>query len=149
MSTIINIFTIKQKGDNLFECIDPTYVVSTTLPKPKKITTTKIFTYKNIELHIDGNDNKKYYQSHNIEYIKKGNTIMQKIILMPIDPLSFPIINKYDNIVTRQNTIFDDKNMNTHISHVVETNYNNDIHKYMQINGDYDLESVMNKMFSL
>lgn len=148
MSTIINIFTIKQKGDNLFECIDPIYEIQAKNTKPKKITTTKIITYKNIECHIDQNDNKKYYQSHNIEYLKKGNIIIQKIILMPIDELSFPIINSYDNVVTKQNTIFEDINLNIHMSYVFETNYNKETNKYIQIFGDYDISSIMDNILS-
>ena len=145
MTTLINIFTTKQKGDNFFECIDPTYKSQLEF---KSASTTKIITYKNIELHIDDKQNKKYYKVSNVEYLKSGNIIMQKLLLELADLLTFPIIKAYDNIMTKQSNIYFDKEIKTNINYICETNINNEQHMYMQIREDYDLENLMEKMFS-
>ncbi len=147
-----NIFNVKQNGKFIYECINTNYNNSN-LTLMNTINT-KIYIYNNLQLHIN-NDNKekKYIKVDNDSYHNNNNILIQKTLIAPIQPMLFPLIKHYDNIITRQTKYYHDKQTNIYLNFICDTFTNNnktDKISYIQIDGDFTFENIiglLNKIF--
>lgn len=140
-----NIFNVKQNGEHLYECVNINYNLS-------KLTlmntiNTKIYVHKNLQLHINDNNQKKYFKVENDGHNKNNNILIQKILIYDIEHLLFPLINKYDNIISRQTKIYHDQQTNIYLNFICDTFTNNnkqDKISYLQIDGNFTFENIFN-----
>lgn len=101
MTQCTNIFNVKQKNDNLFECTGTTVDLSNL--SLVNTVNMEIYVYNDIELHIT-NNNKQYFRVESDEhYLHNNKVIMQKVKIQQTDPLSFPYLKKYHNVITKTN----------------------------------------------
>jgi hypothetical protein len=151
MSIINNIFTTTQKGDNLFECINITY--NTSQLKLTNTSNSQVYVYKDLQLHVDKNNNKQYIKVINDSHHQQNNVIIQKIYTTIIQPVQFPLINKYDNVISRQIKTFHDNKTNIYINVIYDTftNTNNkkELVTYLQLNGEYTFENIVKLLSSI
>jgi len=152
MATINNIFTVKQKSEFVYECINTD--VNTSHLKLIDTIDTKIYIYKDLQLHIDKNNHDQYIKIDNDGHYQDNNILMQKLLISPSDSTTFPLINKYDNIISRQTKIYYDNKTKININLVCDIPMNNKQEQitYMQINGGImfeDIRKLLNTIFHL
>jgi hypothetical protein len=140
-----NIFNVKQNGKNLYECVNTTYDNS----KLTLINTinTKIYIHKNLQLCIDDNNQKKYIKVNNDGHNKKDNILIQKTSICEIERILFPLIDKYDNIITRQTKIYHNTQNNIYLNFICDTFTNDNKPEkisYLQIEGNFTYENIFN-----
>lgn len=141
MTTINNIFTTIQKGTNIFECVNQKYNLSQL--KFIKTSTNQIYIHNDLELHMEKNNNKQYYKLTNNEHHINNNIIIQKITVAQIQPIQFPLLKTYNDIITRQIDTYYDNKTNININIIHDTNHKKELSTYIQIVGDYPFENVM------
>jgi len=137
-----NIFNVKQNGKNLYECVNINYDIS----KLKLINTTntKIYVHKNLELHVSENNQKKYIKVENDGHNKNNNILIQKTLIYDIEHVLFPLINKYDNIISRQTKNYHDQHNNIYLNLICDTDHDNNKISYLQIEGNFNFENIFN-----
>lgn len=138
MATINNIFLTKQKSQFVYECINVN--VNTNNLTLIDTINTQVYTYKNIELHI-GKDN-QYVMVANGPHCPYNNFMIQKLVLTQSDPSTFPLLNKYDNIVNRQTKVYLDNGTKTNINLVCDTFNTKESLCYIQINGEIGFDKI-------
>jgi hypothetical protein len=141
MTTINNVFLTKQTSSNTYEIINPKYNMS----KLRFIENTQlqIYTHNDLHMHIDKNNNKKYFR-----YINKPHHIQDNIIIQQLSPIiiqsnQFPLLKTYDNQINRQINTYYDKKINLNINIINDTNTKNEITTYIQIIGNYPPETIL------
>lgn len=149
MTTINNIFTVKQKGQFIYDCVNP----NLNLSHLKLIDTidTKIYSYKDLQLHIDKNNQHTYIKINNENHHQHNNILIQKQSIYSSDFTTFPLINKYDNVVLRQTKIYHDNITKININLVCDMQINNKNEQisYIQINGDILFENIVTLLGSI
>ena len=152
MATLNNIFTVKQKNQFTYECIN-TNANTSRLTLIDKINT-NIYIYKDLQLHIDKNNQCTYIKINNEDHHQHNNILIQTLSIYPACFTTFPLINKYDNIIFRQTKIYYDNATKININLVCDVPANNKKEQisYVQINGDITFENIiklLNNIFNL
>lgn len=143
MTQCTNIFNVKQKNDNLFECTGTTVDLSNL--SLVNTVNMEIYVYNDIELHIT-NNNKQYFRVESDEhYLHNNKVIMQKVKIQQTDPLSFPYLKKYHNVITRQIKIYQNHQLNINLIHDTFTNgKKKEQMSYIQVTGPYSFVNLLN-----
>jgi hypothetical protein len=135
------IFNTNQNGKYLFECLNINY--NPAKLKLIKTINSKIYIYKNLQLHISENG-KQYFDIENGSHYKNNNIIIQKLIISTSSFLLFPLINKYDNIISREIKIYHDTKTNVYLNFITDIFPNKDKLTYIQIDGDFEFDNLFN-----
>lgn len=143
MSTINNIFTIKQKGDYVYEYMNTQF--NTSRLTLTDTINTEIYIYKDLQLHVN-NKQKTYFKTHNNGHHINNNIIIQRLSIVSTPFTTFPLIDKYDNIISRQTKIYYDNKTKINVGVVCDTiikDQKKECITYLQINGDYVFENIL------
>jgi hypothetical protein len=105
---IVDIISIKEKGNNIFECTNSIKFIDN-INNYKKISesTYQVYVYNNLYLLVDlNNNNKKCELVENYENKIIKNMIIIKSLIKEVDMTCFPFIDKYHDIIVRHVTSY-------------------------------------------
>ena len=141
----IDIYLTQKESENIFKILNFPKINLKSFSQTEYFGQ-KCYTYKNLQQTIS--NNKKHYQKIKIKHTYFiNNFLINNLVVKDIDPLCFPILEKYDDEISLKIVKYHNKSNNINLYIIEEMSHDTKINYIRIENNNYnqkDLESLIN-----